>query len=94
MNPATVQLILFCLELAVEEFPALKADVQQLMAKENPTPQDFADLRAKVAAEGYGQFVPDSAIADATAATATNNLEAAASVANAVPVENIATPGQ
>jgi hypothetical protein len=57
-----IALALAVLEGAIEETPALLADLKLLFGKDNVTPADFAALREKVSAESYGQFVPDSAL--------------------------------
>ena len=62
MNPATIALIIQLIELAIQEEPALAADLQKLFASGTPTPADFAALRASIASENYGQFVPASAL--------------------------------
>lgn len=81
MSPQLIQLIIFALEAAVQEAPALVADIQNIFASGNPTASDFAALRSKVASESYGQFVPDSQLplpgSDATAQVTAQNGEAA-----------------
>ena len=62
MNPATIALILQLVELVIQDEPLLAADLQNLFKSGTPTPADFASLRASVAAETYGQFVPASAL--------------------------------
>ena len=62
MNPASVALIVGLIEQAIIEVPALAGDLQSLFASGNPTAADFAALRASVAAETYGQFVPASSL--------------------------------
>lgn len=60
MNPALIQLAILVIEEAMKQGPALVADMKAVFAKGNPTPEDFAALRAKVAAEDYFKFVPQS----------------------------------
>ena len=60
MNPALAAIIVSLIEQLIIEEPAIAADLQKLFASGNPTPADFAALRAAVAAESYGSFVPNS----------------------------------
>lgn len=60
MTPAAIIAIIGLVEEVIREEPAIAADIQKLFAGGNPTPEDFAAFRASVAAETYGQFVPDS----------------------------------
>ena len=62
MPPATLTLIIFGIEEAIQQTPALIADLQQIFSNGAPTAADFAALRAKVASESYQQFVPESSI--------------------------------
>lgn len=55
-------LIIFALEEAIKESPAIYADVQALFKLDNPTPQDWTDLRARVRGKSYRDFVPGSAL--------------------------------
>ena len=56
MNP----LVIFAIEEAIKEAPALVADFKALFSGAEPTAQDWADFRAHVAAESYGSFVKNS----------------------------------
>lgn len=103
MSPELLQLIIFGIEQAITQAPALAADLKEIFSSGNPSPADFATLRAKVASETYGQLVPDSQLplpgtetagdpnANAATQTAANNVAAAASVP---APETIVTPGQ
>lgn len=62
MTPATIALILQLVEAAIQEEPAIAADLKNLFSGTAPTPEQWAALRASVAAETYGQFVPASAL--------------------------------
>lgn len=62
MDPLTIGAILTLIEQAIAAEPAIAADFKALFASGNPTPADFAALRATVAAESYGSFVPASAL--------------------------------
>jgi len=48
------------IEFAIQYAPTMIADLQRLFASGNPTPADYAALRAQVSAETYAQFVPGS----------------------------------
>jgi hypothetical protein len=60
MSPETLLLVVSLVEQAMAEAPAFSADLQSLFANGTPTAADFAALRAKIAGETYGQFVPAS----------------------------------
>lgn len=60
MDPVTIGLILQLVEAAIANEPAIAADLTALFSKGVPTPAQWAALRALVAAETYGQFVPAS----------------------------------
>lgn len=62
MTPATIALILQLVEAAIQEEPAIAADLSNLFSGAIPTPAQWAALRAAVASETYGQFVNDSAL--------------------------------
>jgi hypothetical protein len=76
MSAAMVQLIITLVELLIVQFPSLAAGFQKIFASGNPTPADFANLRAEIAAENYGQFVPASQLpANETGGTAVNQTQ-------------------
>jgi len=55
-----VQYVILGVEEAVKIVPGLIDDLRKLFAKPDPTPQDWADLRAKIAAKQYSDYVnPD-----------------------------------
>lgn len=60
MDAATIALILQLVEAAIANEPAIAADLQALFASGAPTTAQWAALRASVAAETYGTFVPSS----------------------------------
>jgi len=62
MSAAALQLAFFIVEEAIKEGPALYADLQKLCAKADPTAADWAELRAKVAAKTYFDYVPNTAL--------------------------------
>jgi hypothetical protein len=62
MSPALLALILQLVEEAIANEPAIAADLQALFGSGTPTAAQWAALRANVAAETYGQFVPTSAM--------------------------------
>jgi hypothetical protein len=57
-----IALALAVIEGAIEETPALVADLKLVFGKDTVTPADIAALRAKVSDESYGKFVPDSTL--------------------------------
>lgn len=60
MTPAAISLIVGLVQEAIANEPALAADFQKLFAGGVPSGADWAALRATVASENYGQFVPAS----------------------------------
>src|SRR6266404_855040 len=62
MPPESIQLAIFIVEEAIKAEPAIAAMLQQLFNKADPTPADWAQLRAAVAGKSYGDYVPDSAL--------------------------------
>jgi len=62
MPPQAVSLGIFIIEEAIKESPAIYAELQRLFTKSDPTPADWAELRAKVAEKHYKDFVPATAI--------------------------------
>lgn len=42
----------------VQNFPAVQKGLRELFAKKDPTPEDWDELRAKVLAKKYEDFVP------------------------------------
>lgn len=60
MSPATIALIVQLVELAVKEAPAIATELQAIFSKPNPTPEDWAALRAKVAAQSFESLAPDA----------------------------------
>lgn len=57
-----LSLAIFVLEAAIKEAPHLADDIRATLGTGDPTPEDFAKLRARVQAEDYKKFVPQSAI--------------------------------
>src|ERR1700690_2995156 len=62
MPPETLSLVFFILEEAIKEEPAIATALKNLFSKSDPTPDDWAALRAKVAAKSYEDYVPQSAL--------------------------------
>lgn len=62
MNPAMIQLAIFALSEAIKAYPQLRAEISAVLNKENPTPEDWAALHAKISAKGYFDYVPQSAV--------------------------------
>jgi len=61
MNPATVQLVLFCIQEAIKAEPAIAAELQKLFSKGIPSQEDWASARARIQ-QSYAQLVPNSAL--------------------------------
>jgi len=55
-------LAIFILQEAVQNAPAIYAELQKLFTKSDPTPEDWADLRARVKAKDYRAYVPATAL--------------------------------
>jgi hypothetical protein len=62
MSPAIIAAILGLVETAVTDAPAAYADFKEIFSNPNPTPADWAALRAKVLAKSYADYVPQSAL--------------------------------
>lgn len=65
MSPATINIIIAAIRVISEllkELPALKKSVLEILSKEDPSPSDWDQLRARIAAKNYEDFVPDTAI--------------------------------
>ena len=60
MNPALIPLILGLVELLVKYEPTIAADLKNIFAKSNPTPEDWLALRAKVMAAKWEELAPDA----------------------------------
>lgn len=57
MSPTIIAAALEILELAVKEAPAIKQAFTALIQKENPTPEEWAALRATILAKSYEDYV-------------------------------------
>jgi hypothetical protein len=62
MPPQALTLAFLIIEEAIKQEPAIAADIQSLFNKGNPSPDDWAALRAKVMAESYASYVPKTAL--------------------------------
>lgn len=62
MDPLTISAGITILEAIIKNEPAIAADIQALFSKGVPTAADFDALRASVAQQTYGSFVPASAL--------------------------------
>ncbi len=60
MSPALLALIVQLVQLAIQEEPAIQAEITALLNKNNPTPADWEALRAKVLSESFGALAPDA----------------------------------
>jgi hypothetical protein len=58
MDPITASLIIGLVGELIKDSPELIAEFQAIFAKENPTPQDWLDLRAKVEAQSFATLAP------------------------------------
>ena len=65
MDPATISLIIGLVELAVKAEPALAAELQTIFNNPNPTPDDWAALKAKVTGTSFESLAPDAKTEDA-----------------------------
>lgn len=59
MNPAAIAAIVTLVELAIREEPAIATELKAIFAKQNPTPADWADLRAKIYGASFATLAPD-----------------------------------
>jgi len=62
MNPTLAAAILTAVEELLKLSPALIVDLQLIFAKQEPTADDWAALKAKVNAKSYWDYVKDSAL--------------------------------
>jgi hypothetical protein len=79
MPPQALALALFIIEEGIKLEPAIAAEIQSLLAKPDPGPEDWALLRSKVASKKYEDYVPESALV-------------APPVAAAVPIKVLPAP--
>lgn len=62
MSQQAIALALFILEEAIKREPELAAAVRDMLKKSDPTPEEWAALRARVMAQDYAAYVPESAL--------------------------------
>ena len=61
MSPALVaQLVIAGLQLLAKEAPSFITSIRAIMNKEDPTPADWAALKAELEADTYEKLVPAS----------------------------------
>lgn len=60
MNPAVLNLIISFVELAIKEAPAIRAELQAILSKNNPTPDDWLNLKAKIQLQTFESLAPDA----------------------------------
>jgi len=60
MNPATIDLVIGLLQLAIKETPGLIAEFQTLFSTPEPTPEDWQALRDRLKNATYASLVPNS----------------------------------
>ena len=58
MPPQALQLAFFLIEEGIKLEPSIAAEIQALLSKANPTPQDWQLLRARVLAKSYESYDP------------------------------------
>lgn len=57
MSPTIIAAALEILQLAIKEEPAIRAGLTSLLQKTNPTPEEWAVLRASILAKSYEDYV-------------------------------------
>lgn len=62
MTPTLLTAILTAFAEALRAAPQLVADIQAIFAKGEPTEADWEELKAKVNAKTYWDYVPDTAL--------------------------------
>jgi hypothetical protein len=60
MNPATIALVIGLVEEAIKEAPAVAAEIKTIFANGNPTPDDWAALKAKVLSQSFESLAPNA----------------------------------
>ena len=60
MSAVAIQLTIGLLAEVVKAYPQVRADIAALLAKENPTPEDWLVLRAKIAGTSFESLAPDA----------------------------------
>lgn len=53
MSPETITLVISLVEELIKEEPAIAADIQSIFSSGNPTAEQWATLRASIAAGKY-----------------------------------------
>src|ERR1039457_5381588 len=89
MHPETILVALFAIDEAIKLEPGIAAAIRSMFAQGDPTPADWNALRAKVASKSYKDYVPSTALVDATAPAA---APAPAPTAGNVTAPPAATP--
>jgi|FreactTroBogLake_1042271.scaffolds.fasta_scaffold06398_5 hypothetical protein len=64
MNPAAAALAIQVIQMAIQNEPAIAAEIAALFSQGIPTPAQFATAIANIQAETYRQFVPKSDLPD------------------------------
>jgi hypothetical protein len=62
MTPEEIQLALMGVQFLIKEVPIVEDEIRTLLAKKNPTPEDWTALRTRVAAASYEKLIPNSAL--------------------------------
>lgn len=62
MNPAVISLIIGLVEMAIKYQPQIAAELKAIFEKENPTPEDWMVLKAKVLTAKWEDLAPDAEV--------------------------------
>lgn len=60
MNPTTIALIISLVEEAIKVAPSIAAELKAITSKSDPTPADWAALKAKILATPFESLAPDA----------------------------------
>ena len=61
MTPIEVQFFIFLAEKLIAEAPTIAAEVKSILGKSNPTPDDWQQLKDKIAGENFSDLAPHAA---------------------------------
>lgn len=94
MTPVALALLISLVEEAIKIEPSLAAEISALFARQNPTPQDWMDLRARVLGESFAALAPNAAanLAPEKVETVTDKEEVATDETPAPEVASVAAP--
>ena len=63
MNPAVIALIMGLVEMAIKYEPVIQKELSDILSKKDPTPEDWAALKARVLATPFESLAPDAKLA-------------------------------